>query len=181
MRHRCRGLRADRRLSWSRRPRSQPPGPRDGAGFSGLRCRRPTHPRGKDNDISGVGLWVGRSGQVSRVIDAVLEGGKLGLRSRASASGLWAIRTVATPRLQSSVPHRVSSAAVARCHCIPTTASSAPTVVRPLGKPPARSATSRAPLRGYGLSCLWRRTLRASPTPRWQSRRSHACLCCRER
>src|SRR6266446_3673277 len=38
----------------------------------------PTHPRGKDNDISGVGVWVGRPKQVSRVIDAVLEDGKLG-------------------------------------------------------------------------------------------------------
>jgi predicted dienelactone hydrolase len=38
----------------------------------------PTHPRGKGNDISGVGVWVGRPKQVSRVIDAVLEDGKLG-------------------------------------------------------------------------------------------------------
>lgn len=38
----------------------------------------PTHPRGKDNDISGVGVWVGRPKQVSRVIDAVLEDAELG-------------------------------------------------------------------------------------------------------
>jgi len=38
----------------------------------------PTHPRGKDNDISGVGVWVGRPKQVSRVIDTVLEDEKLG-------------------------------------------------------------------------------------------------------
>ena len=38
----------------------------------------PTHPRGKGNDISGVGVWVGRPKQVSRVIDAVLEDGELG-------------------------------------------------------------------------------------------------------
>lgn len=38
----------------------------------------PTHPRGKGNDISGVGVWVGRPKQVSRVIDAVLEDGTLG-------------------------------------------------------------------------------------------------------
>jgi len=38
----------------------------------------PTHPRGKGDDISGVGVWVGRPKQVSRVIDAVLEDGKLG-------------------------------------------------------------------------------------------------------
>ena len=38
----------------------------------------PTHPRGKDNDVSGVGVWVGRPKQVSRVIDAVLEDGQLG-------------------------------------------------------------------------------------------------------
>jgi predicted dienelactone hydrolase len=38
----------------------------------------PTHPRGKDNDISGPGVWVGRPKQVSRVIDAVLEDTELG-------------------------------------------------------------------------------------------------------
>jgi predicted dienelactone hydrolase len=38
----------------------------------------PTHARGKGNDISGVGVWVGRPKQVSRVIDAVREDGTLG-------------------------------------------------------------------------------------------------------
>jgi predicted dienelactone hydrolase len=38
----------------------------------------PTHPRGKGNDISGFGVWVGRPMQVSRVIDTVLENGELG-------------------------------------------------------------------------------------------------------
>lgn len=38
----------------------------------------PTHPRGKDNDISGVGVWVGRPKQVSRVIDALLDDAQLG-------------------------------------------------------------------------------------------------------
>src|SRR5262245_11034284 len=38
----------------------------------------PTHPRGKGNDISGVGVWVGRPKQVSRIIDAVMEDGALG-------------------------------------------------------------------------------------------------------
>jgi predicted dienelactone hydrolase len=38
----------------------------------------PTHPRGKGNDVSGVGVWVGRPKQVSRVIDAVLEDETLG-------------------------------------------------------------------------------------------------------
>ena len=38
----------------------------------------PTHPRGKDNDVSGVGVWVGRPKQVSRVIEAVLEDAELG-------------------------------------------------------------------------------------------------------
>src|SRR5215470_7055887 len=37
----------------------------------------PTHPRGKGNDVSGIGVWVGRPRQVSRVIDAVLEDGML--------------------------------------------------------------------------------------------------------
>jgi len=38
----------------------------------------PTHPRGKDKDISGPGVWVGRPKQVSGVIDAVLEDTQLG-------------------------------------------------------------------------------------------------------
>ena len=38
----------------------------------------PTHPRGTGNDISGIGVWVGRPKQVSRVIDAVLEDTELG-------------------------------------------------------------------------------------------------------
>ena len=38
----------------------------------------PTHPRGRDNDISGVGVWVGRPKQVSRVIDALLDDAQLG-------------------------------------------------------------------------------------------------------
>jgi predicted dienelactone hydrolase len=40
----------------------------------------PTHPRGKGDDVSGVGVWVGRPKQVSRVIDAVLEDGDFGAR-----------------------------------------------------------------------------------------------------
>jgi predicted dienelactone hydrolase len=38
----------------------------------------PTHPRGKGNDVSGAGVWVGRPKQISRVIDAVLEDVELG-------------------------------------------------------------------------------------------------------
>jgi predicted dienelactone hydrolase len=38
----------------------------------------PAHPRGADNDISGVGVWVGRPKQVSRVIDVVVEDRQLG-------------------------------------------------------------------------------------------------------
>jgi predicted dienelactone hydrolase len=37
----------------------------------------PSHPRGEGNDISGVGVWIGRPKQVTRVIDAVLEDGAL--------------------------------------------------------------------------------------------------------
>jgi predicted dienelactone hydrolase len=40
----------------------------------------PTHPRGNGNDITGVGVWIGRPKQVSRVIDAVLADGTLGSR-----------------------------------------------------------------------------------------------------
>jgi predicted dienelactone hydrolase len=38
----------------------------------------PTHPRGENNDISGVSVWVGRPKQVSRVVDALLEDVELG-------------------------------------------------------------------------------------------------------
>jgi predicted dienelactone hydrolase len=38
----------------------------------------PTHPRGKDNDISGRGVWVGRPRQVSRVIDCLVRDTELG-------------------------------------------------------------------------------------------------------
>jgi hypothetical protein len=41
--------------------------------------------------------------------------------------------------------------------------------LKEIGKPPARSATSpTSAIRGYDLSCSWRRTRQLSPTPRWQ-------------
>ena len=40
----------------------------------------PTHPRGAGGDISGVGVWVGRPRQVSRVIDTLLGDTMLGSR-----------------------------------------------------------------------------------------------------
>jgi predicted dienelactone hydrolase len=48
----------------------------------------PTHPRGTDNDISGIGVWVGRPRQVSRVIDAVLEDTELGPHVRRGRIGV---------------------------------------------------------------------------------------------
>jgi predicted dienelactone hydrolase len=38
----------------------------------------PTHPRGGGDDISGVGVWVGRPKQVSRVVDTILGDAGLG-------------------------------------------------------------------------------------------------------
>lgn len=38
----------------------------------------PNHPRGEGNDIAGVGVWVGRPRQVSRIIDALLDDTALG-------------------------------------------------------------------------------------------------------
>ena len=38
----------------------------------------PTHARGNGDDISGVGVWVGRPKQVSRIIDRLLEDAQLG-------------------------------------------------------------------------------------------------------
>src|SRR5262245_30481395 len=46
--------------------------------FAGYVVAAATHPRRNGNDISGVGVWVGRPKQVSRVIDAVLEDTALG-------------------------------------------------------------------------------------------------------
>src|SRR4029453_18760641 len=48
----------------------------------------PTNPRGKDNDISGVGVWVGRPKQVSRVIDTLLEDAELGSHFQQKPSGV---------------------------------------------------------------------------------------------
>jgi predicted dienelactone hydrolase len=48
----------------------------------------PTHPRGKGDDISGIGVWVGRPKQVSRVIDAVLEDGDLGAHIERARIGM---------------------------------------------------------------------------------------------
>jgi len=38
----------------------------------------PMHPRGENDDISGVSVWVGRPKQITRVIDALLEDAQLG-------------------------------------------------------------------------------------------------------
>ena len=48
----------------------------------------PTHPRGQGNDISGVGVWVGRPKQVSRVIDAILKDRELGSHIERDRIGL---------------------------------------------------------------------------------------------
>jgi predicted dienelactone hydrolase len=40
----------------------------------------PNHPRGAGNDVSGVGVWVGRPQQVSRIIDALFSDAALGAR-----------------------------------------------------------------------------------------------------
>jgi predicted dienelactone hydrolase len=74
----------------------------------------PTHPRGTDNDISGIGVWVGRPKQVSRVIDAALEDTELGphiQRDRIgvvghSNGGYTALAVVgAKPNPQASIAH----------------------------------------------------------------------------
>ena len=48
----------------------------------------PTHPRGQDNDISGISVWVGRPKQVSRVIDALLDDASLGPRIQRERIGV---------------------------------------------------------------------------------------------
>jgi len=48
----------------------------------------PTHPRGRDNDVSGVGVWIGRPKQVSRVIDTLLGDAELGSHIRRERIGV---------------------------------------------------------------------------------------------
>jgi predicted dienelactone hydrolase len=48
----------------------------------------PTHPRGKDKDISGVSVWVGRPKQVSRVIETLLDDAELGAHIRRDRIGV---------------------------------------------------------------------------------------------
>ena len=85
----------------------------------------PTHPRGKGDDISGVGVWVGRPTQVSRVIDAVLEDGDLGAHIERERMGWWGIRMVATRRWRSPVPGPAPAQRSRIAASIPTTRSSA--------------------------------------------------------
>jgi hypothetical protein len=58
----------------------------------------PTHPRGKDNDISGVSVWVGGRSRSPASSTLRLGDAELGATSSGSASGSWATRTAATPR-----------------------------------------------------------------------------------
>ena len=48
----------------------------------------PAHPRGKDNDVSGISVWIGRPKQVSRVVDAVLEDAELGAHIQRERIGI---------------------------------------------------------------------------------------------
>ncbi|MGH7331942.1 MAG: alpha/beta hydrolase family protein, partial [Candidatus Rokuibacteriota bacterium] len=48
----------------------------------------PTHPRGNNNDISGVSVWIGRPKQISRIIDQLLKDEKLGPQIQGERIGI---------------------------------------------------------------------------------------------
>jgi predicted dienelactone hydrolase len=75
----------------------------------------PTHPRGKGNDISGVGVWVGRPKQVSRVIDAVMEDGTLGSHIERERIGVVGHSNGGYTALAVAGAQPTTSAAAAHC------------------------------------------------------------------
>jgi predicted dienelactone hydrolase len=74
-----------------------------------------THPRGQGNGISGVGVWVGRPKQVSRVIDAVLEDGQLGSHIERERIGVVGHSSGGYTALAVAGAKPSTSAAVAHC------------------------------------------------------------------
>jgi predicted dienelactone hydrolase len=75
----------------------------------------PTHPRGKGDDISGVGVWIGRPKQVSRVIDAGLEDGSLGAHIERERIGVVGHSNGGYTALAVAGAHPSTSANAAHC------------------------------------------------------------------
>src|SRR5437762_6086854 len=127
----------------------------------------PTHPRGKHSDISGVGVWVGRPKQVSRVIDALLEDTELGSHIQRERIGVVGHSNGGYTALAVAGAKPSPLPALRTADSIPTIPSSAPTVVLRRGKPPGRSATFRmSVILVCAPSCSWRRIPPPSPTTR---------------
>ena len=128
----------------------------------------PTHPRGKDNDISGPGVWVGRPKQVSRVIDAVLEDTQLGSRIQPERIGVVGHSNGGYTALAVAGAKPSTGAASPTVGSIPTTPD-APSEMPPLGTPLGRLAIFRTSvILACAPSCSWRRMRPRSPTTRSQ-------------
>jgi len=81
----------------------------------GYAVAAPTHPRGQGNGISGVGVWVGRPKQVSRVIDAVLEDAQLGSHIERERIGVVGHSSGGYTALAVAGARPSTSAAIAHC------------------------------------------------------------------
>ena len=100
----------------------------------------PTHPRGKDKDISGVGVWVGRPKQVSRVIDVLLEDAGLGSHIQRERIGVVGHSNGGYTALAVAGAKPSPAASVAHCRQHPMIPGSARSVARRRGKPRGTSA-----------------------------------------
>jgi len=125
----------------------------------------PTHPRGKDNDISGVSVWVGRPKQVARVIDVAAGGRGAGRHIQRERIGVvghsnGGYTSLAVAGARASPRPSVGTAASIRM-----TPGSAPPGAPRRGKAPGRPATFRmSAIPGCAPWCSWRRMPRPSPT-----------------
>src|SRR5262245_38521479 len=127
-----------------------PPRARSDRGYGGARRVPPR----EDGHAQAREHGAERRGPLRRLTTRSWKTGRWGPTSTANASGWWAIRMVATPRWPSPAPNPVPAQTPRIAASIPTTPSSAATVVLPLGTLPARSAPSpNSAIRGYGPSC----------------------------
>ena len=119
----------------------------------------PTHPRGKDKDISGPGVWVGRPKQVSRVIDAVLEDAQLGSHIQRDRIGVVGHSNGGYTALAVAGAKPSTGAIIAHCRQHPDDSrfcSFGGAATRTT--PPGRSAIFRTSvILACARSCSWRR------------------------
>ena len=127
----------------------------------------PTHPRGGGDDISGVGVWVGRPKQVSRVVDTILGDAGLGSHVERNRIGVVGHSNGGYTALAVAGAKPDPGAVVAHCRQHPDDARFCAFGGAATRQPPGRSATSpSSATRVYGPSWSWRRTRPPSPTVR---------------